>query len=72
MLYVIFRNYKWKTMDDFLKWFSTIIGGGTLMGLVFVLFDDENYYTDPVLVRALAGFFIVVILFSLGKIWKLF
>lgn len=59
-------------MDDFLKWFSTIIGGGTLMGLVFVLFDDENYYTDPVLVRALAGFFIVVILFSLGKIWKLF
>lgn len=59
-------------MDNFLKWFSTIIGVGTLMGPVFVLFDERNYYDDPVLVRALAGFFIVVILFSLGKIWKLF
>lgn len=59
-------------MDNFLKWFATTICVGMISGCCFVIADANNAYGNAVWIYLMCGFTIMLGVFTIGKVWKLF
>lgn len=57
-------------MESFLKWFTTVISVGMIMGCVFVMLDADNAYVDAWAIHVMGWVVIAICVIVNRQVWK--